>query len=161
MTRLIPFPLMAACLFIVWLLLNQSVSPSNIVLGCVLAVIGVWVMTALEPPKVIIRNPAAILQLALLVIADIVRSNVAVARIIISTAQPLKSGFIRIPLDLKNPYGLATLAVIITSTPGTVWVKLDEHAQILTIHVLDLVDESGWIHKIKHRYERLLLEIFV
>jgi multicomponent K+:H+ antiporter subunit E len=151
---------MAAFLFIVWLLLNQSVSPGNIVLGCVLAITGARVMAALDPPKVIIRAPGAILRLAILVIADIVRSNIAVARIIISMAEPQTSGFIRIPLDLRNPYGLATLAVIITSTPGTVWVKFDSQAQILTIHVLDLVDESGWVQRVKHRYERLLLEIF-
>jgi len=31
---------------------------------------------------------------------------------------------------------------------------------MLTIHVLDLIDENAWIRTIKHRYERLLLEIF-
>jgi len=30
----------------------------------------------------------------------------------------------------------------------------------LTIHVLDLVDETEWVRTIKGRYERLLLEIF-
>jgi multicomponent K+:H+ antiporter subunit E len=30
----------------------------------------------------------------------------------------------------------------------------------LTIHVLDLIDRSEWVHTIKGRYERLLLEIF-
>jgi multicomponent K+:H+ antiporter subunit E len=159
-SRLIPFQLMAACLVIVWLLLTQSVSPGNIILACMFAVIGVWVMAALELPEVTIRNRGAIARLTILVITDIFRSNIAVARIIVSLAQPLNSGFVRIPLDLRDPYGLATLAVIITSTPGTVWVKFDSHSRILTIHVLDLVDESGWINKIKHRYERLLLEIF-
>ena len=28
------------------------------------------------------------------------------------------------------------------------------------VHVLDLVDESEWVERIKGRYERLLLEIF-
>ena len=31
---------------------------------------------------------------------------------------------------------------------------------MLTIHVLDLIDEKSWIHTIKDRYERRLLEIF-
>ena len=30
-----------------------------------------------------------------------------------------------IPLDLRDPYGLAALACIITSTPGTLWVNFD------------------------------------
>ena len=65
-----------------------------------------------------------------------------------------------IPLDLRDPYGLAVLACIITSTPGTLWVSFDSAKGMLMIHVLDLVDENEWIRTIKGRYERLLLEIF-
>ena len=65
-----------------------------------------------------------------------------------------------IPLDLRDPYGLAALACIITSTPGTFWVELRSGDGMLMIHVLDLIDESEWIQTIKGRYERLLLEIF-
>ena len=65
-----------------------------------------------------------------------------------------------IPLDLRNPYGLAALACIITSTPGTLWVDFDAAKGMLMIHVLDLIDENEWIQTIKGRYERLLLEIF-
>ncbi|WP_211242685.1 Na+/H+ antiporter subunit E, partial [Halopseudomonas bauzanensis] len=36
----------------------------------------------------------------------------------------LNSQFIRIPLDLRDPHGLAVLACIINSTPGTVWVEI-------------------------------------
>ncbi|MGY3360349.1 multisubunit Na+/H+ antiporter MnhE subunit [Bradyrhizobium sp. GM0.4] len=65
-----------------------------------------------------------------------------------------------IPLDMRNPYGLAMLACIITSTPGTLWVNFDAQKGLLMIHVLDLVDEAEWIRTIKQRYERHLLEIF-
>lgn len=61
---------------------------------------------------------------------------------------------------MRNPFGLAALAVIITATPGTVWVDYDAGEGMLTIHVLDLVDEATWIGTIKHRYERRLMEIF-
>jgi multicomponent K+:H+ antiporter subunit E len=70
------------------------------------------------------------------------------------------SGFMDIPLELRAPYGLATLAIIITSTPGTLWVNFDSAKGVLTIHVLDLVDETAWIATIKQRYERRLMEIF-
>ena len=69
-------------------------------------------------------------------------------------------GFVEIPLELRDPYGLAMLACIITSTPGTLWVDFNEASGTLTIHVLDLVDQTEWVRTIKGRYERLLLEIF-
>jgi multicomponent K+:H+ antiporter subunit E len=158
---LLPFPLVSACLLGLWLLLNQTLSVGQILLGSVLAVLGGWSMTALQPAKARIRHPGAIIRLLGLVIADIARSNIAVAQIILGPRhRKVTSGFMNIPLDLRDQYGLAVLACIITSTPGTLWVRFDPVRGTLMIHVLDLVDESAWIATIKGRYERLLLEIF-
>jgi multicomponent K+:H+ antiporter subunit E len=161
-TRLLPFPILSLCLLGMWLLLNQTLSPAHIVLGCIIAMVGPWAMSSLEIPKGKVRHPGAIMRLAAMVIADIIRSNIAVARIILTLGRSArKSGFVTIPLELKNPKGLAVLACIITSTPGTIWVNHSNGpGGVLTIHVLDLIDEDVWIRTIKYRYERLLLEIF-
>jgi multicomponent K+:H+ antiporter subunit E len=160
MTRLLPFPLVSAGLFVLWLLLNQTVSPGHVLLGILAGVFGGWALTPLEPPKARVRRAGAIFRLAILVAVDIVRSNIAVARIVLGLAGTRRrSGYAEIPLELRNPYGLAVLACIITSTPGTLWVDFDPASGKLTIHVLDLIDESAWMRTIKGRYERLLLEI--
>jgi multicomponent K+:H+ antiporter subunit E len=152
---------MSTALFIVWLLLNQSISPGHIILGAAAALAGGWTLTALELPKARLRRPGAMLRLAARVFADIVRSNIAVARIVLGLARRTRTpGLVDIPLELRDPYGLAALACIITSTPGTLWVGFDAASGTLTIHVLDLIEESEWVHTIKTRYERLLLEIF-
>lgn len=161
MTRWLPFPLLSGCLLVLWLLLNQTLSASHVVLGCILAIGGPLAMSRLQLPSARLRRPAAVIRLAVLVLADITRSNVAVARIILTPSRRRQtSGFMTIPLELRDPYGLAVLACMITSTPGTIWVNYDSLTSMLTIHVLDLIDESAWIRTIKHRYERLLLEIF-
>jgi multicomponent K+:H+ antiporter subunit E len=160
MTRFLPFPLMSAFLLAAWLLLNQTLSAGHIVFGCLVAIVGGGALTLVEPPKRRPLRPRLVLQLALQVLADILRSNMAVARIILGLGPRATSGFVRIPLEMRNSYGLAALAVIITSTPGTVWVDFNSGSGILIIHVLDLVDEATWIRTVKHRYERLLLEIF-
>jgi multicomponent K+:H+ antiporter subunit E len=161
MTWLLPHPLVSAGLLLLWLLLNQTISLGHILLGCAVALAGGWALYALRPPEALIGRPSAILQLVLRVGADIVRSNIAVARIVLGFGgRERTSGFVNIPLDLRDPYGLAALACIITSTPGTLWVKHDPATGVLTIHVLDLIDEGDWFRTIKGRYERLLLEIF-
>jgi len=108
-----------------------------------------------------VRRLRTICLLLGLVLTDIIRSNIAVARIILGLARRRwTSGLVEIPLELRDPYGLAALACIITSTPGTLWVDFDATSGTLTIHVLDLIDKSEWVRIIKRRYERLLLEIF-
>jgi multicomponent K+:H+ antiporter subunit E len=148
MKRIVTFPLASAGLVALWLLLNQTFSPGHLLLGGVVALVGGWLLAALELPKARLRRLSPIARLAGFVAADIVRSNVAVALIVLGLKERDRTlGFVHIPLELRQPYGLAILACIITSTPGTLW-------------VLDLIDESQWIRTIKGRYESLLLEIY-
>ncbi|MFO1363374.1 MAG: Na+/H+ antiporter subunit E [Burkholderiales bacterium] len=161
MKRLLPFPLLSLALLATWLLLNQTLAAGHVLLGAVIAVGGGLALALLQPPGPMVRRPAAIAALAWLVLVDIVRSNVAGARIVINPGHRRQtSGFLDIPLELRDPAGLAVLACIITATPGTAWARYDSAQSVLTMHILDLVDEDTWIRTIKDRYERRLLEIF-
>lgn len=159
MKRLLPHPVLAACLLAMWLLLNQSLSPGQILLGAAVALLASHGLAAMRPAPVRIVSIRPLLRLTGIVLADVVRSNLAVARIVLFPKQRA-SGFVRLPLELTNVHGLTMLSCIITATPGTVWVELDRENNDLLVHVLDLVDEDDWIRLIKHRYEAPLLEIF-
>lgn len=159
MRRLLPHPLLAVFLLAMWLLLNQSLSPGHFLLGAAVAVLASHGLAALRPENVAIGSLRPALRLTLVVIADIVRSNLAVARIVLFQ-RPRVAGFVRVPLELTNIHGLALLACIITATPGTLWMEFDRGRGMLLVHVLDLGDEEEWIRLIKRRYESLLLEIF-
>ncbi|HEX7128234.1 MAG TPA: Na+/H+ antiporter subunit E [Thermodesulfobacteriota bacterium] len=160
MTRWLPSPLASASLLATWLLLNQSLSAGHVIVGGVLALVGPRVLAALDLPAGAVRRPGAIARLSLRVATDVVRSNIAVARLVLGPRRRRRSGFVAVPLTLRNPYGLAVLACIITATPGTVWVGFDAARGILVIHVFDLIDEAEWVRIITHRYERPLREIF-
>ena len=161
MTRWLAFPLLTLCLLAMWLLLVQSVAPGSILMGVLVALVATRLFTVLRPEPVKYRLTSAVVRLAGIVLYDIIRSNIAVARIILTGRTDRgMSGFIRIPIDLRSRHGLALLAVIITATPGTLWVQFDSARGSLLIHVLDLVDEEQWIALIKNRYEKLLMEIF-
>jgi multicomponent K+:H+ antiporter subunit E len=149
-------------LFALWLILNESLAPGHLLLGAAIALAGVAVYNRLQPAANRVRNrPGAALSLLALVFADIVRSNVAVALIVLGLgARSRSAGFISMPLELRHPAGLAVVACIITATPGTSWVRYDSAANTLTIHMLDLVDTDDWVRLFKQRYERRLMEIF-
>jgi len=159
MRRLLPYPFLTLALFLMWVLLT-GFSPGHILLGGLVAVLVSRAMLALKPEDTGFKSSLAVFRLAGLVSADIVRSNIAVARIVLFRRAERKSGFLHLPIDLRNPHALAILAIIITATPGTLWVQHDAHRHDILIHVLDLVDEEEWIRLIKDRYERLLMEIF-
>jgi multicomponent K+:H+ antiporter subunit E len=159
MTRLLPFPLLSAALFGMWVLLT-GFSPGHVLLAALVALTVPRVMLVLDVEKPRVRIGWSMVKLAGFVLADIIRSNVAVGRIILFTPAARRSGFIQLPIALESRYALAVLAVIITATPGTVWLQHDARRKIILIHVLDLVDEKAWIAFIKSRYEKLLMDIF-
>jgi multicomponent K+:H+ antiporter subunit E len=159
MTRWLRYPFISLAVAGVWLLMNQSVASGHILLGVLIGLAAGGLLAALELPGGILRRPLAALRLTIAVATDVARSNIAVARIVLGT-RPVHPGFMTLALDIRSPYALAALAVIITATPGTLWVSFDECTAELTIHVLDLVDESEWVETIKHRYESYLMEIF-
>jgi multicomponent K+:H+ antiporter subunit E len=145
-----------------WLLLNSTVALSQILLGLGIALLMVLGFRAVRPVHPRLHRPQVAALLLWRVFVDILRSNVAVARIVLGLngQRAIRSGFLDIPLDLRDPHGLAALSTIVTSTPGTVWVDLSADGATLTLHVLDLHDEQAWIDTIKQRYETLLMEIF-
>jgi multicomponent K+:H+ antiporter subunit E len=160
-TRQLPFVLMSV-LVLMWLLLAPTLSVGSIVLGAIVALALGWAGTSLRPLQPRLRRPYLAAGLLLVVLQDIVRSNIGVARIVLGLVRDreVRSGFVKIPLDLTDPHGLAVLAAIVTSTPGTVWVDLAAGDNTLTLHVLDLKDQADWIDWIKSRYERRLMRIF-
>lgn len=161
MKRLFSFPLLWALLVAMWLMLNETLAAAHVILGGVIALGAVAGLSALEEPYIRLRRPRVAAELLCLVLADIVRSNIAVAHIVLRPGvRGRRAGFVDIPLDLRNPAGLAALACIITSTPGTAWAGYSSQTGVLTIHVLDLVDEETWLRTVKSRYERRLAEIF-
>lgn len=161
MNRALPFPLLAVLLMALWLLLNQSLAPLDLLIGAGLGFAFSRVMLILDPDPPTIRRPRAALRLLGIVAYDIVRSNLDMIKIILNLGRRnLNSGFVNIPLQIRNRYALAALATIITSTPGTFWAAHDRRTGVLTIHVLDLVDDAYWVRTVKRRYETLLMEIF-
>lgn len=162
MMRVLPSPALSLALFLLWILLVQSVSVGNLLLGAVLALFWPFATRRLRGAPARVRRPAVVATLLGRVVADMLRSNVRVARAILTRrSDELRSRFVSIPLELRNPTGLAALAMIVTFTPGTSWAQLSADNSVLLLHVLDIDgDDVDEVDFIKRRYERPLREIF-
>lgn len=158
--RLLPSPLMSVVLAIVWPVLNQSWSLGHVLLGALLAVAVPWFTEPLRTEKPRLRRPGLALRLGLLVLKDIVTSNVDVARLIIGREADIRPGFVWFPLRITDPHGIFALAGIITMTPGTLSAELAPDRRHLLIHAFNVDDEAMLVATIRKRYEAPLMEIF-
>jgi len=161
MKRLFPAPWLSLALWALWLTLNLSLSPGNLLLGAILGFAAPLMMRKLRPKHARIRRPGTIIKLFFLVGRDVILSNLIVAwGVLNAKRRPPRSRFVKVPLDLRDAHGLATLAMICTVVPGTVWSELALDRSILLLHVWDLDDEVQFIEHFKTAYEQPLMEIF-
>lgn len=158
--RRLYFLFLPVFLFVLWLVLNESLSAGQVALGAVLALWFTWAASRLRPLRARPRRLWKVVPLFLHVTLDIIKSNIAVGKLILNPRRNnFSPGFIMIPLTMRDPHGLAMLACIVTYTPGTVWVDLTpDHS--LKLHVLDLQNEEDWVKLVQERYERPLMEMF-
>lgn len=161
MSRLYPHPIMSLVLLVIWLTLWQSLSPLQIIMGLVLATLLPQSLVLLDEAPSKAKKPLVIVRLFFTVLYDIAVSNLNVARVVLAGRESsIPTGFVNIPLELRDRYGLAVLATIITATPGTFWAAYNRRTNVLIIHVFELIDEERSRAIIKNRYEAPLREIF-
>jgi len=160
MNRLLPAPGLSITLWTAWLLLNNTLAPGHLVLGALLAWVVPLLVRPLWPDRPRLQRPGIAFRLALVVLRDIVTANMEVARRVLGPELALRPGFVRVPLAIRDPYGIATLAGIITLTPGTLSADLAPDHGHLLVHALHVDDEKALVESIKARYEAPLLEIF-
>lgn len=161
MKKILPAPLLSAALFALWLLLNRTLGTGHMLLAGLLAVAIPLLTAGLRPVPVRIRRPGVALRLLLTVAGDSVRSNIAVMRLLLRPGRRRHPpGFVHVALDMRDPNGLAALAMIVCLTPGTAWAELSLDRATLLLHALEVDDACAMAAQIKTRYERPLMEIF-
>jgi multicomponent K+:H+ antiporter subunit E len=158
--RLAPAPLLSTALLGLWLALARSTSPGQIALGLALAFVVPLLTTPLRV-KARVRRPLTVLRFIGTVAFDVLASSFEVAWGVVAWPwrQP-RSSFVVIPLELRDPMGLAALAMVTTIVPGTVWSEIALDRSRLMLHVWDVTEEDAFIRRFKARYEKPLREIF-
>src|SRR3546814_11716576 len=96
--RWLPYPVLSGLLALIWLVLNQSLSPGTVLLGVVLGLLLGRVFGLLRPPKAHIRNYTLASRLLLRVAFDTSRLSFIVARTIQRVPVQAASDLVATPL---------------------------------------------------------------
>ncbi len=159
--RILPHPHLTVLLTVVWLLLANAYTLNSLVFGLIVGIVIPWVTAPYWPDRPVVRNIPKMIEYALIVLWDIVVSNISVAKIILFKRNAdLKPVWISIPLDLHTPEAITVFAGTITMTPGTVAAELSADGHSLLVHCLHETDPDGARDGMKARYEARLKEIF-
>lgn len=156
---LFPHPVLSLQLGLTWLLLSHSLALVHWLSALLLA----WAVPRLLAPFLGHASPLhwpSVVRLLVVVLWDIVVANITVARITLGSMQRPQPAWLRVPLETDHPRVNALFASIITTTPGTVSMTLDEQRREIMVHALHCEDPQAMIDDMKARYEAPLMRIF-
>ena len=128
---------LAVVLFLLWLVLSGIYTPILISFGVLSAIIVAWIAYRMD----VADHEGFPIQLSWKavsywpwLIVEIIKSNIAVAGLILGSRENIKPILIRIPANQKTELGQVTYANSITLTPGTVSIAVGEN--MIDVHSL-------------------------
>ena len=158
---LFPHPFLTLVLAIVWTLLQNDISFGMVVFAVILGIVIPLGTSIWWPDRPLGFRMGRMAVYSVIVMWDILVANIQVAWIVLTVPNAkLKSAWIVVPLELRDPEAITLLAGTITLTPGTVSADLSDEGHSLLVHVLHTDDPHAVRDDIKQRYERRLKAIF-
>ncbi len=152
-------PVLSVLLGASWLALSHSVELVHLLSALLIGLILPRMLHPFLKPGDRIHWMAA-LRLTVVVLKDIVLSNITVAKLVLGPMSTPKPAWLPVPLATDHPRVNALFATIITTTPGTVSCVIDEQRHEILVHALNCDDAQAMIDDMKNRYEAPLMQIF-
>ncbi len=97
--------------------------------------------------------------LCLIFLRELALSSWSVARAAFARDTAFDSAIIAVPLRLRTDMGIATLANLVSLTPGTTSLHVSTDRTTLYIHCLEATSVEDVISGIQQSFERVILEI--
>lgn len=152
-------PVLSVLLGASWLALSHSVELVHLLSALLIGLILPRLLHPFLTPADHIDWMAA-LRLTVVVLKDIVLSNITVAKLVLGPMSTPKPAWLPVPLATDHPRINALFATIITTTPGTVSCVVDEQRHEILVHALNCDDAQAMIDDMKNRYETPLMQVF-
>ena len=143
--------------FLAWVIFNGKVTLEIVLFGILISAVlflfaCCFMDYSLEKEKVLLRKVPRIGKTLAVLLVEIIKANLAVARKIYDLKEEIHPAIIHFQAPLKSDYARVVLADCITMTPGTITGELKGNHY--TVHCLDKnmgdgIDDSSFVHVLR------------
>lgn len=102
----------------------------------------------------------ALFRLLAIVPLRIVQSNFELVREVLRPRLSLRPAIVEVPLEIRGGYPTLLLANLVTLTPGSLSLAIDEQAHRLFVHTFTGEDPAETVRQIKRDFEAPLIGLF-
>lgn len=107
----------------------------------------------------VIKRALSALILIVIFIRELILSSVAVAKASFSRNPKVSPAIIAVPISLRTDLGISALANLVSLTPGTTSLHVNDTRSMLYVHCLDAPSADRVVEDIKNTFERRIQEI--
>lgn len=144
-----------------WLLLKDedTLHIQTIATGFLIGIVIVYTMRRFFGGDFYLRRVFAIFKLALIFIWELTMSSIVVIRHIISPKITIEPGIFAYKTKLKTDWEVTTLALLLTLTPGSVVMEVNEEGNLFYIHAMDIKRYKGDLENSLKNFEKAIMEV--
>ncbi|GAB0295795.1 Na+/H+ antiporter subunit E [Staphylococcus pseudintermedius] len=146
-------------LAIFWLFVSDSYTMNAFVLGYLFVLLLVFLMRKLLPGRFYVITLYKVIKLVFVFLLELIKANIDVLRIILQPRIKNESAFFVYETDLEHPWQVALLSNLITLTPGTVVIGVNDDMKRLYIHCLNFSTKEEEVAGIKGSLEKAVREV--
>lgn len=146
-------------LAVVWMFIKVSYDPVTFIVGYFFGLLIIYLFRRFFSARFYLLRVWAVISLIFLFIKELVLSNIAVLKLVLSPKLNIRPGIFALETQLKSDWEITLLSNLITLTPGTLVIDVSDDNKVIYIHTIDIEDAQEAIDSIKNSFEKAIMEV--
>src|SRR5699024_5307694 len=146
---------------LLWVLLKDEdvLTLQTIITGFLIGSFIVGLMRRFFGRSFYLRRVLAVIQLLLFFASEIFPSSIVVIKHILSPKLDLEPGIFAYQTTMQSEWELTTLSLLLTLTPGSVVMEVNEAGDVIYVHAMDINRYQGDLERSLQRFEKAIMEV--
>lgn len=148
-------------IMVLWIFLRdeETLSLQTVITGFVIGIFIVWLMRRFFGKTFYLRKVFSIIKLLAIFASEIFHSSIVVIKHILSPRLDLQPGIFAYRTNLTSDWEVTTISLLLTLTPGSVVMEVNETGNIIYVHAMDITRYQGDLERSLKRFERAIMEV--
>lgn len=144
---------------VIWMFLQDSYMMNTFVFGFMIGVLILYLLRRFFDFDFYFIRVIAFVKLMWLFLKELVKANIDVVKVVLQPKLKNEPGIIAVDTSLETDIERATLAALITLTPGTVSMDFSADSRTIYVHTIDVDDRDEMVAEIKGTFEKAIMEV--
>src|SRR5699024_7294459 len=146
---------------LLWVLLKDedALRVQTVVTGFIIGAFIIFFMRRFFGGTFYLHRVVALLKLVFIFISETIQSSIVVIKHILSPKINIEPGIFSYKTTMSTEWELTTLSLLLTLTPGSVVMEINETGNVMYIHAMDIKRYKSDLERSLQKFEKVIMEV--